>query len=42
MSVISEMKKKTETKGLVLEQIYDNRGTTTTTTNSNQKQTLLI
>ena len=44
MSVIPEMKKKTETKGLVLEQIYDNRGstTTTTTTNSNQKQTLLI
>jgi hypothetical protein len=46
MSVIPEMKKKTETKGLVLEQLYNNSGSTTTitttTTNSNQKQTLLV
>jgi hypothetical protein len=47
MSVIPEMKKKTEIKGLVLEQLYNNSGstttiTTTTTTNSNQKQTLLV
>ena len=46
MSVIPEMKKKTEIKGLVLEQLYNNSGSTTTitttTTNSNQKQTLLV
>lgn len=40
MSIIPEMKKKTETKGSVLEQMY-NSGSTTTT-NNNQKQTLLI
>jgi hypothetical protein len=43
MSIIPETKKKTETKGLVLEQMYNNSGSTTTTTiNNNQKQTLLV
>jgi hypothetical protein len=41
MSIIPEMKK-TETKGLVLEQMYDDSGFTTTTTNNNQKQILLV
>jgi len=40
MSIVPEIKK-TETKWIVLEQMYNNRGSTTTS-NDNQKQTLLV
>jgi len=42
MSIVPEMKKKMKTKGIALEQMCNNRGSTTASNNNNQKQTLLV